>query len=273
MFYPYLNSQVAGTLRFPLDDFVNALRLFRIWMALGWNDILARYRRSVLGPLWLTISMAVTIAAMGPLYGGIFNVELKNFLPHLSLGLIAWGFISAQLIEFGEIFQHSAHYLRNMKLPLSLFILRVQYRQLIILGHNLAIIPVLFVILGRPVNLNILLLIPGLALITINCFFMGLIIGFFCTRFRDMQPVLTSLMNLFFFVTPIVWHPDQLSGQRRLIAELNPLAIYVDLIRAPVIGQAPAIHDWGFALGSALLLMLLAVYLLKRSGHRLVYWL
>ncbi|PTY38341.1 hypothetical protein BGP77_16520 [Saccharospirillum sp. MSK14-1] len=256
-----------------MDDVVHALRLFRIWMALGWNDILARYRRSVLGPLWLTISMAVTIAAMGPLYGSIFNIDLESFLPHLSLGLIAWGFISAQLIEFGEIFQHSAHYLRNMKLPLSLFILRVQYRQLIILAHNLAIIPVLFLILGRPVNMTLLLVIPGLILITINFFFIGLIVSFFCTRFRDMQPVLTSLMNLFFFVTPIVWHPDQLSGQRRLIAELNPLAVYVDLIRAPVIGQAPPVNEWCFALGSAVVLMVMSVYLLKRSGHRLVYWL
>lgn len=273
MFYQQLNSSLAGTLRFPLDDVRSALRLFRLWMALGWNDILARYRRSVLGPLWLTISMAVTIAVMGPLYGSIFNIELKTFLPHLSLGLIAWGFLSAQLIEFGEIFPHSAHYLRNMKLPLSLFILRVQYRQLMILAHNIAIVPVLFVILGYPVTLTLLWLIPGLLLISLNLFFLGLIISFFCTRYRDMQPVLTSLMNLFFFITPIVWHPDQLSGQRRLLAELNPLAIYVDLIRAPVLGQMPSLFEWGFALAAALVLMVVALLLLKRSGHRLVYWL
>ncbi|WP_108123967.1 ABC transporter permease [Saccharospirillum mangrovi] len=273
MFYSSFTSNLAGTLRFPLNDVASAFRLYRIWMTLGWNDILARYRRSVLGPLWLTISMAVTIAVMGPLYGSIFNIDIRAFMPHLSLGLIAWGFISAQLIEFGEIFQHSAHYLRNMKLPLSLFILRVQYRQLIILAHNLAIIPVLFLILGLPIHWTLLLVIPALVLIGCNFFFIGLIISFFCTRYRDMQPVLTSLMNLFFFVTPIVWHPDQLSGQRRFIAELNPLAVYVDLIRAPFLGQVPSLHEWGFALGSAVVLLLAALYLLKRSGHRLVYWL
>ena len=57
-----------------------------LWLHLGWTDIKQRYRRSVLGPLWITVATGVTAVAMGIPYGTLFGFDIKDFLPYVILG-------------------------------------------------------------------------------------------------------------------------------------------------------------------------------------------
>ena len=92
-----LDASIRGSRGFFADidrDLLAGIRAWRLWTMLGWNDIRQRYRRSVLGPFWITISMAVFITLLGVIYSHIFKIELKTYLPYLSLGYIIWGFIA-----------------------------------------------------------------------------------------------------------------------------------------------------------------------------------
>lgn len=254
-------------------DITTAFRDRYFWMALGWQDIRARYRRSALGPLWITISTAVTVAAMGPLYGALFNRSPDDFIPHLALGLIFWAFISGSINEFCDAFSGSAHYLKQVKLPLTIFVLRVVYRQLIILGHNICIYPIIMLLLGKAVNANIFLTVPALLLVSFNLLWVGLVVAIFCTRYRDMHPVVGSVMALMFFVTPIVWQVDQLPPERAYLAHLNPLTIMLELMRMPIIGVAPPAMYWVAGLVAAVAGSIATLCLLARFRHRVTYWL
>lgn len=256
-----------------ISDISSAFQRSHLWVALGWQDIISRYRRSSLGPLWLTISMVVTVTAMGPLYGVLFGFDFETFIPHLALGLIFWGFISTSIIEFGDAFFLSSNYLKQASFPLTIFILRVCYRNLIILGHNIVIYPIIMLILGITPDWLMLLAAPALVLVFANLFWIGMVLAFFCTRYRDMVPIISSLMTLMFFMTPIVWKVEQLPESRQFLAKLNPFSAYLELLRQPLSGKAPELFYWYYSGATLIVGIVLGVIFMTRYRHRVAYWL
>ncbi|MDO4642714.1 MAG: ABC transporter permease [Cardiobacteriaceae bacterium] len=256
-----------------LVDIRRGIASFRLWQSLAKQDIRLKYRRSTLGPFWITLSMAVTVSAMGPLYGALFSIDLAAFVPHLALGLIFWAFIAGSLNEYAETFTANEHILKQSYLPLSALVMRVYYRQLLILLHNFMIYPVVMMSLGVGINSNIFWLLPAFVVVSLNILWLGLIIAIFCTRFRDMLPVIQSVVTLMFFVTPIIWKIEQLPSTRLHLAQLNPFTSLIMLLREPVLGIAPSIFYWQvagtFALGGSLL----ALWVFSRTRQKITYWL
>lgn len=244
-----------------------------LWLALGMLDIRQRYRRSLLGPFWLTISMAVMIGAMGPLYGTLFGYDPSTFIPHLALGLIFWGFIAGQISDFGEAFCASTHYLRQMELPLSLFIFRVMYRHLLIFVHNIIVFVIVWAVLPVHIGWSALYFPLSAVIVFANLFWIGTVTAIFCTRFRDMQPVIGNLVQVLFFVTPIIWKAEQLPAARQHLIHINPFFYLIELLREPLLGVVPMGFIWLRAIVMAVVGMALAVVLLARCRHRVTYWL
>jgi ABC-type polysaccharide/polyol phosphate export permease len=256
-----------------VNDVRDGIRFRELWLALGMQDIRQRYRRSMLGPFWLTISMGVMIAAMGPLYGSLFGYSAASFIPRLALGLIFWGFIAGQINDFGEAFSNSTNYLRQMKLPLSMFVFRVMYRHSIILAHNIPVFIVIWAILPVHLNASLLVLPFAAILVLANLFWMGCITSIFCTRYRDMQPVIGNLVQVMFFITPIIWKAEQLSPSRQRLIHLNPFFYLLELLREPLLGMMPPAAIWIRAAGMAVVGTALALYMLGKLRHRVTYWL
>ncbi len=61
--------------------------MVRVWSLLGWQEVRQRYRRSILGPFWLTLSTGAMVAAMGPLYGRLLNQDVASYFPYLAISL------------------------------------------------------------------------------------------------------------------------------------------------------------------------------------------
>ena len=87
------NLDFAARQHQAVADLVGAARLWRLALALGWFDIRLRYRGSMLGPFWLTLSTAVMVVALGVLYSALFKMELHDYLPFLALSLVLWTFL------------------------------------------------------------------------------------------------------------------------------------------------------------------------------------
>ncbi|TDV34732.1 ABC-2 type transport system permease protein/lipopolysaccharide transport system permease protein [Paraburkholderia caballeronis] len=256
-----------------VNDIRDGLHCRDLWFALGIQDIRQRYRRSLLGPFWLTISMAVMIGAMGPLYGALFKYDPVSFIPHLALGLIIWGFIAGQIGDFGEAFSNSTNYLRQMKLPLSMFVFRVMWRHTIILGHNILVYLVVWAILPVHLNASLLVLPIAFLIVLVNLFWMGIITSIFCTRYRDMHPVIGNLVQVMFFVTPIIWKAEQLSPERQHLIHFNPFFYLLELLREPLLGVMPEPVIWIRASVMAVVGLVLALLMLGKLRHRVTYWL
>ncbi|MBE2894789.1 ABC transporter permease [Spirabiliibacterium falconis] len=256
-----------------ISDVGLAFKEYYLWTTLGWYDVLARYRRSTLGPFWITLSMAITISAMGPLYGSLFGHDMSDFVPHLALGMIFWALISSSINDFCGAFAEAAHYLKQTKISPVVFILRVLHRQFIIFLHNFLLYPVILLIFWKPISLDVLLILPAFFITMINLFWIGIVISIFCTRYRDMLPVINSIITLLFFVTPIIWSMEQLPEDRRYLALWNPFAILLDLLRTPLLGGTPDPSHWISGILIALGGLIFAFFVFMKTRHRITYWL
>ncbi|GAA1952813.1 ABC transporter permease [Amycolatopsis minnesotensis] len=267
-----------------------------LWSHLGWQDIKQRYRRSVLGPLWITLSMGVTALGLGILYSQLLGSPIDTYLPYITTGFIVWAFLLGCLTEGTETFIANEGLIKHLPAPLSVYVLRTVWRQCIMFAHNMIIYFIVLMILwggitksgyvitdgGVPqpgLNWSALLAIPAFALIAVNAGWVVLLFGIISTRFRDIPQVITSLINLLFFMTPIVWSTDILQKRfgdgvtwRSLVAELNPLYHFIQIIRAPLIGAQQSWHHWAIVGGFAVVGWVLALFVMRNYRSRVSYW-
>lgn len=253
-------------------DVLQGIQQWHIWLILGWQDIRLRYRRSMLGPFWITLSMGVTIFSMAFLYAYLFKTDIRNYFPHLASGMIIWNLFSTLIIDGTQVFLESANYLRQIKLPFTLFTLRVIVRSFIIFAHNLIImIPVIW-FFHIPMTWALLFLIPGFFLIFLAAFPYVFILAILGARFRDVTQIVSSVTQIIYFATPIMWNAEQLSGRLQYLITFNPFAHFLELLRAPLLGNFPNTNSLLICIGIIIFGFALFFLLLKRVRKRIVYW-
>ncbi|WP_372451497.1 galactan export ABC transporter permease subunit Wzm/RfbD [Pseudonocardia oceani] len=248
-----------------------------LWGYLGWQDIKQRYRRSVLGPLWISVTMAVVATAMGILYGALFGEDIATFLPYVATGLLIWYFVNGCILEGSEVFIANEGLIRFLPAPLSLHIYRLVWRQSLFFVHNLVVWLVLIVIFPQPLSWTLLLAIPAFLLLVLNGAWISVLTGIIATRFRDIPPIIASLSQLLFFMTPIVWQYDTLLknpavAERARIAELNPVMHFVEILRQPMLGQEIAWRHWYIAGAITVVGIAAALVCLRNYRSRVAYW-
>jgi ABC-type polysaccharide/polyol phosphate export permease len=268
----------SRSLRRAVWDLRDGWRHRTLWGYLGWQDIRQRYRRSVLGPLWITISMGVTAVALGLLYSQLFGSDPSFFLPYVTAGLIVWGFISG-CVEYGaEVFIENEGLIRHLPAPVTLHVFRLVWRQVLFFIHNLAVYLVMLLFFPIRPNWTVLLAVPAFALLVLNGTWIALVVGIISTRFRDLPPVTKSLVQLLFFMTPIVWVYDDLLAkggrvaERARLAEFNPFLHFIEIIRRPMLGQSFEPRYWVVTGIITVVGWSLALLFLRNYRARVSYW-
>ena len=266
------NLSVSQTTFLFDSDLYRGFRAWPLWLTLGWNDIGMRYRRSTLGPLWMTLSMGILVVSLGILYSRIFQTDIKTFLPYLALGFIVWGFLSTTINESCNAFTESERIIKQVKVPFSVFVLRVVWRNFIVLMHTIILFIPIAIFFQISPDFAALFVLPGLAILCINLVWVGLIIAVLSTRFRDISQIVTSVMQIAIFATPVMWQVSSLRD-KTLIADINPLYHWLELVRGPLLGEVPSTLSWIVSIASAVLGTVLALLLLRRASRRIAYWL
>ncbi len=258
--------------QFSKADIFAALKTYELWLYWSFQDVRLRYRRSLIGPFWITISMGIFIAALGFVYSKLFNTDVQEYLPFLAAGFITWTYISGLMLEAPNLYITEAHFIKDMRINLFILIYKLIMRHLITFAHNIVIMVGIYFMFSLPPSLNILLAIPGLCLVTLNLIAITTIISILAARFRDLIPINQSVIQVLFFVTPIFWFPRLLPNDSWVVT-INPFANYLDLVRAPLLGQLPDINSWYSAGITLLILSIIATILYYKKAHRVAYWL
>ena len=266
-----MSSQLAGWMRAGWADLVQSIDRHPLWLFLGWQDIRQRYRRSLLGPFWLTISTGLQIGMLGILWATLFGQKSAEYLPYFAVGLVLWTWMGGVMQEACTAFTQFEHVIRQTALPFASYLLRVSLRHLVILAHNFVIVILVLVWRGRLPGMELLLVPPGLLLIAL--FLLGLSgpVAVLCTRFRDMTQIVANLVNLMYYITPILWMTATLHSLH-WIYEFNPLYHLLELVRAPLLGHWPEPADYLWSAGSLAVVWSGTLITLGRSRTRLAYW-
>lgn len=256
-----------------LKDLASSFDRFYLILLLGWQDIRQRYRRSKLGPFWLTISMSVMITTIGLLFSQIFKAPIKEFLPYFALGTIYWTLYSITILESCDGFVQAEGIIKELPIPLSVHILRIFTRNIIIFFHNLLILPFLFLVLGKTVNSSLLLGFLGTFLVLLNMFWISLVLSVICTRFRDLTQIVNSIQQILFYLTPIFWMPSVLPNSKLIfLLNLNPIYHFLNITRAPIMGEPIHLTSWYVCLGLAFFGFLFALVFYGKFKNRIAYW-
>jgi lipopolysaccharide transport system permease protein len=261
-------------LRLAKEDLVDGAKLWRLAWALGMADIRLRYRGSVLGPFWLTLSTAVMIGSMAFLYAGLFHTDIHTYLPYLTVSLILWGYLSALITDGAMCFIGADATIRSMRMPLAVHAGRSVVRNTIILAHNLIVVVAVFVIMGTHIGWYALWAIPAFVLWLVDGLAVSLLLGAFCARFRDVPQIITSLLQIAFFVTPIMWYASVLahhpSGQ--LLVRFNPFFLILEVLRGPILGEPVTVGTAAKAVIGSGILVSVATIGFARARGRVAYW-
>jgi lipopolysaccharide transport system permease protein len=254
-----------------IEDLATGLSRWRLPAALARLDIRNRYRGSVLGPFWLTLSTAVMVGGLGLLYSSLFKLPLADYLPFLAVSLIVWNMI-AQIVADACISLTSAEgIIRQLALPYSVHITRCVMRNALIAAHSLPLILVVFLACGVLPGPEALLVLPGLVLVAVNAFAVALFLGMLCARFRDIAPIVASAMQLAFFLSPVLWKPELL-GERQVWLPLNPFYVVMETVRGPLVeGGAPAVVWLSAVLYTALACAVAFAFFVRFRG-RIAFW-
>lgn len=265
----YANNHQA---RRAFADLVEGLRSWQLWTSLGWQDIRLRYTRSVLGPFWLTLSMATLVVGLGFMYAGLFQTSTQRYLPYVALGFIIWGFISTCIIDGCGAFFSAAGTIKQLPAPVSIYAYRVVWRTFIVFLHNMVIYVGVALIFGIWAGFgNILLAALGIVVLCLNGIWTSILLGILSARFRDIPPIVASFVQVAFFLTPIFWRADQLPEEAAIV-KYNPFVYYVEIVRQPLLGEVSHLNSWAIVLNLTLVGCLLTLVCLTRYRRRLSYW-
>jgi lipopolysaccharide transport system permease protein len=255
-------------------DLKEGLKLWRLFWVLGLSDIKLRYRGSALGPFWLTISMAVQVSAMGVVYAFLFHVNVHSYLPYLTISMILWSYLNSLISDGCVCFSNSDGLIKGTRMPFTVHAARSIVRNTIILGHNLIVVVGVFAIMGVHVSLYALAAIPAFALWIIDAFAISILFGAICARFRDVPQIIMALMQVAFFITPIMWYAKTLESHPKadLLIRFNPFFYILEIFRAPLLGSPLTMDMIIKALIVSVGIIIVSAIGFARTRGRIAYW-
>jgi ABC-type polysaccharide/polyol phosphate export permease len=267
------SGPAASPYEVALFDIIAGVRATEIWGRLGWRETRRRYRRTVFGPFWGTLSLAIFVVTLGVVWANLWHIDPKVYLPFLTSGMLCWSLFSTICTEgCGGIVGYE-QLIKQLRISYTLLACATVWRNVIVFLHNIGIYVLICLYAGVSISWAMLLAVPGLLMLCLNGLWIALLLGAVCARYRDIQQVVGSLLQISMFLTPILWSVDQLKGRGSTLIAFNPLYHLIAIVRDPMMGKIPGGLDW-FVVGLITIFgWALTVYVMSKFRHRIVYWL
>ncbi len=255
-----------------IGDVWAGISSWRLSHFLAWQDIKQRYRRSTLGPVWMTLSFGVQIFTMGFLSAFLFGSALEKSFPYVCAGMLFWTLITQTINDGAGLFVASARYITQIRCPLTVFLLQTVWRNLIIGAHNSAIYVAIALFFLVVPSSSMVLWPLALLLVVICLSWMALVSAVISARYRDVPQLIANILQILFWLTPLMYFPEQLHD-KRFIADYNPFTHMIALVREPLLGGEPSLNDWLVVLAIAVFGWAGTFLFFARFRARIVYWL
>jgi len=237
------------------------------------QDVRLRFRRSVIGPLWILLNLGIFVGGAGLVYSAILGQPLGSFLPYLITGYVVWGYVLASLTDGSFAFVNAEGYIKQFSYPKEIYLLRSLVSSTCILSIGLLAVLIMQVTIGQFSISGWLMAIPGLVLLASVALGHITISAYLCTRFRDWPHAVSGLMQVAFFITPIMFPATMLKEQNlSFIYAWNPLYYVIDIVRHPIVGEGfPPMSHYIAVLIYLALIAGIATIVARRLDHRVVF--
>jgi ABC-type polysaccharide/polyol phosphate export permease len=253
-------------------DMIEGAQQWRLWYLIGSSEMRRRYARSRLGQLWIILSSTIAVSSIGLVWSYLWAQPVREILPYIAVGLVVWQFISAILIESTTLLPANIRYFHNQYLPTSTIVFALAFRHSATFLLNLIFPLLLSLALGLRPSSSAFFAIPGVVLTLIWCLWMSSMLSILCTRYRDIIQVVNNLVQVAIFLTPVLWMPELLSTRSQDLLPWNPFAVFVAIVRDPLLGRHVSGAYWLSAVMFSLGGFCASLPLLGRGRRHIVYW-
>lgn len=254
-----------------MADLIDGARRYPLWTHLAVHDIRQRFRRSVLGPFWLTLTMGVMIGAMGLVFSTLFHQDIRETLPYIATGIIFWGLLTSCINEGTLAFISAESFIRNVPVPVSVHFYRMMARNVIIWLFNMAIYVLIVLAFRISLGRSVILFLPGFVLFLVNTAWIALASAILSTRYRDIPQVINNFIQVVFFITPVFWSPTVMASRPAFVT-LNPFYHLLAVVRDPLLGAPPPAQSWLSCVMLAIVGLAVTAWLYRRAHARIAYW-
>lgn len=254
------------------QDLGGSIQKLPLALQLALDDIHGKYRRTILGPLWITFGQAATIGGFVVVFSGLFNIKPEQYLLYLAAGFPVWALISLYLTDMPNAFIAARGIVESFETPWLTQIWRRAIGNLLIFLHQLVTLFAAMAYLKVTPSANMLLIFPALGVVLLGGMGIGMTLAVLGARYRDLQPAMQIAASFLFFFTPVMWRPEQLQINQWVL-QYNPFAYLVRLARDPLLGQAPPADIWIGATATAAALFVIGFWTFLLSRRRLYHWL
>ena len=257
-----INDMIAGAKRWPL------------WLNLAWEEISTTYRRTGIGVAWVTLTFLLFIGAkifvFVPIMRG-FN-DAAYYSLYLALGFTVWQFISNVILGAANVFIGAGNWLKNDSLPFSVFAYQLTTRSMFNFGLTLIAMGAILAFMKVPVSWITLVSLLAIPFYLVTSFSLAIILGFLCTRFRDIKHIVDVSVRILLFLSPIFWMPSMMGDAFDTYLKWNPIVYYIDVFRSPIIDRAVNLDSWLIVSSLTLALFLTSILVLFGFKRRLIFW-
>ena len=215
---------------------VKSFSYHRIWTHLGWRDLRAQYARTKLGPWWAAASLAAIVAGSSIAIGLVGDNKALTLAPRLGIGLAIWTLISSSLNEGADLFEADRSLLLNSTVDTMSLVFRLIWRNAIIFAHNLPVVAIALWLGDYTITWHLVLFLPFTALVLPALILPVTIFARLTLWRRDLKSLLPSIIQVGFFLTPILWSPPK-SGPMSIIFDVNPAAWFIELAKDAVLND------------------------------------
>lgn len=242
------------------------------WWALSRQTIKISYRRTTLGPIWITIQQLAFILGIGLLYSQLFKVKSGDLVPLVAFGISFWGLLTSCIIGASSNFIQQSQAITSSTLPISFYVFSTVSQQLLTFLHSAVVLLPFAFIFGTSPRLICLITIPlAITFATINGFALGLWLGPLSARYRDISASIPIILQLAMFLSPIFWAPSLLAD-RDWIVNYNPIAWMIETFRSPILGGPIQLELWIKLAIFTIANLVLGVRVLGRVRDKISYW-
>lgn len=240
---------------------------------IAFSDVISRYKRTLFGPFWSILAVAFGSLGISLMWTTMFNLKIEETIPHFTIGFLVWFYLAGTVIEGTNCFISQRPMMLSLKVPIGCYPLLVLSTNLINFLQSLFIVLIINLIFP-PENLsNMLLFIPFLLIVTINIYLTIFILGMINCRYRDIGVLISSIMPLLFFLSPVLHKSDMLSAKLKLFLSFNPLSLHVISLRDPLLGINPGAEYFLYQLILLLIQCFILNFILAKKFKNLIYWL
>jgi len=254
-------------------DLFLSLRHPQYWVYSTWLKFAMKYRKTSLGPLWLIVGPTMFVVFLGYLFSKVNSSELDVFVPHLAIGYITWTLISGFVTGGSTVFQRKRSEILQGNMRLTDVVLADNFETFLNYLHQIIVIVMVFIYFNLMPDLYSAVSLIGLLFLTINGFWVTVLCGLIGARYRDLVEIVSSVMRICFFITPIIWIPiDGAGGALGNFLIFNPFYHYLELVRAPLLGNSISQITWTVVLSITVLGFFITTIVYNKSSRSLSLW-